>query len=147
MKNTITPFLWFNGNVGKALKFYKSIFKNVKISDVSEYKGKVFSASIKMNNQWFVLFDGGDMFKFNESISFSIECHNQKEVDYFWNKLSKGGKKSQCGWLKDPFGVSWQVTPTVLHKLLGHKDREKADRVHAAMMKMQKIDIKKLKNA
>jgi predicted 3-demethylubiquinone-9 3-methyltransferase (glyoxalase superfamily) len=157
----ITPFLWFNGNAEEAAKFYTSIFKNSKIGRILRYDeetarvsqsgraaGSVLTIEFEIEGQKFVALNGGPQFKFNESISFVVNCETQKEVDYFWGKLTAdGGEESQCGWLRDKFGVSWQVTPTVLIDMLHDKDPEKAERVMKAMLHMQKIDIKKLKEA
>src|SRR6266550_9534411 len=151
----ITPFLWFDGQAEEAAKFYVSIFKNSQIGTISRYgdvgpgpKGSVMTVKFQIEGQEFVALNGGPMFKFNESISFVINCETQEEVDYFWGKLAAdGGEESQCGWLKDKFGLSWQVTPTLLIDMLHDKDPEKAERVMNAMLDMQKIEISKLKAA
>ena len=155
----ITPFLWFDHQAEEAAKFYTSIFKNSKIGRVLRYDkeaakaagrplGSVLTVEFEIEAQKFVALNGGPEFKFNESISFVVNCETQEEVDYYWAKLTAdGGKKSQCGWLKDKFGVSWQVTPTVLIDMLHDKDATKAGRVMKAMLQMQKIDIKSLKEA
>ena len=157
----ITPFLWFTDNAEEAVKFYTSIFKNSKVGRILRYSedvaklsqsgmpaGSVLTIEFEIEAQKFVALNGGPEFKFNESISFVVNCETQKEVDYFWEKLtSDGGEESQCGWLRDKFGVSWQVTPTVLIDMLHDKDSEKAQRVMKAMLQMQKIDIEKLKAA
>jgi predicted 3-demethylubiquinone-9 3-methyltransferase (glyoxalase superfamily) len=157
----ITPFLWFKDNAEEAAKFYTSIFKNSKIGRILRYSeevaevsqsgqpaGSVLTIEFEIEGQKFVALNGGPEFKFNESISFVVNCETQKEVDYFWEKLTAdGGEESQCGWLKDKFGVSWQVTPTVLIDMLHDKDPEKAERVMNAMLQMQKIEIPKLKAA
>jgi predicted 3-demethylubiquinone-9 3-methyltransferase (glyoxalase superfamily) len=157
----IAPFLWFKDNAEEAAKFYTSIFKNSKIGRILRYSeevakvsqsgqpaGSVLTIEFEIEGQKFVALNGGPEFKFNESISFVVNCETQKEVDYFWEKLTAdGGEESQCGWLRDKFGVSWQVTPTVLIDMLHDKDPEKAERVMKAMLHMQKIDIKKLKEA
>jgi predicted 3-demethylubiquinone-9 3-methyltransferase (glyoxalase superfamily) len=157
----ITPFLWFDGRAEDAAKFYTSIFKNSKIGRILRYGeevakvsesgqpvGSVLTIEFEIEGQNFVALNGGPQFKFNESISLVINCETQKEVDYFWEKLTAGGgEESACGWLKDKFGVSWQVTPTVLIDMLHEKDAAKAERVMHAMLQMKKIDIKTLKDA
>jgi len=157
---TITPFLWFDDKAEEAMKFYVSVFSSVygkkssKITGVARYgdagpgpKGTVMTAAFKLNGQEFIALNGGPQFKFTEAVSFVINCKTQKEVDYFWQKLSEGGEESMCGWLKDRFGLSWQVVPTVLGKFLTDKDAAKAKRVMHAMLQMRKIDIKALKQA
>ncbi len=155
----ITPFLWFDDQAEEAVKFYTSVFKNSKIGRILRYSeeaakasgrpaGSVLTVEFEMEGQKFVALNGGPLFKFNESISFVVNCETQEEVDYFWEKLTAdGGEESQCGWLKDKFGLSWQVTPTVLIDMLHDKDSEKAERVMKAMLQMQRIDIEKLKVA
>ena len=157
----ITPFLWFDGNAEEAAKFYTSIFKNSKVGRILRYDeevakvsqsgqpaGSVLTIEFEIEGQKFVALNGGPQFKFNESISFVVNCETQKEVDYFWEKLTAdGGEESQCGWLRDKFGVSWQVTPTVLIDMLHDKDAKKSERVMKAMLQMQKIDIEKLEAA
>jgi predicted 3-demethylubiquinone-9 3-methyltransferase (glyoxalase superfamily) len=155
----ITPFLWFDGQAEDAANFYTSVFKNSKIDRILRYTeeaaektghpvGSVLTIEFEIEGQKFVALNGGPLFKFNESVSFVINCETQEEVDYFWEKLTAdGGEESQCGWLKDKFGVSWQVTPTVLIDMLHDKDPEKAERVMNAMLEMQKIEIPKLKAA
>jgi predicted 3-demethylubiquinone-9 3-methyltransferase (glyoxalase superfamily) len=155
----ITPFLWFDNRAEEAAKFYVSVFKNSKIGRILRYDetsskaagrpaGSVLTVEFEIEGQKFVALNGGPDFKFNESVSFVINCEAQEEVDYFWQKLTAGGgKESECGWLKDKFGVSWQVTPTVLIDMLNDKDPKKAGRVMKAMMQMQKIEINKLKAA
>jgi predicted 3-demethylubiquinone-9 3-methyltransferase (glyoxalase superfamily) len=150
----ITPFLWFDNNAEEAMNFYTSIFKNSKIGGLTRYgeagpgpKGTVMTGTFVLEGQEFIVLNGGPLFKFTEAISFVIDCQSQEEVDHFWNKLSEGGQKSRCGWLKDKFGLSWQVVPSILSQLLGDKDPQKAKRVMNAMMKMDKIVIKDLKNA
>ena len=154
----ITPFLWFNDQAQEAANFYTSIFKNSKIGRILRYDeeaakvsqsgrpaGSVLTIEFEIEGQKFVALNGGPQFKFTESISFVVNCETQKEVDYFWEKLTAdGGEESQCGWLRDKFGVSWQVTPTVLIDMLHDKDAKKSERVMKAMLQMQKIDIKKL---
>jgi predicted 3-demethylubiquinone-9 3-methyltransferase (glyoxalase superfamily) len=150
----IVPFLWFDTQAEEAAKFYVSLFKNSKIGAVSRYgeagpgpKGTAMSVSFQLNGQDFYALNGGPLFKFTEAISLYINCETQEEVDELWEKLSAGGSKSQCGWLKDRYGLSWQVIPTALGKLLGDKDPAKAKRVMEAMLKMTKIEIKKLEQA
>jgi len=138
----ITPFLWFDGQAGEAAKFYTSIFKNSKIESLSP-----MSATFHLDGVKFLALNGGPQFKFTEAISFLVSCGTQKEIDYFWEKLSAGGKKSRCGWLKDKFGVSWQIIPPILGELLNDEDDEKSRRVMQAMLRMDKIDIKELKKA
>jgi predicted 3-demethylubiquinone-9 3-methyltransferase (glyoxalase superfamily) len=143
----ITPFLWFDGNIEKAVKFYASVFKGTKLLGGHGAGAGAMSASIRVNGQDLILFNGGPHYKFSPAISLFISCHTQKEVDYYWERLAKGGKKGRCGWLSDPFGLSWQVVPDTLGELMGDKDPVKAGRVMQAMMKMDKLDIKGLKAA
>jgi predicted 3-demethylubiquinone-9 3-methyltransferase (glyoxalase superfamily) len=150
----ITPFLWFDGQAEEAMNFYVSIFKNSKIGKVSRYgdagpgpKGSVMSATFELDGQEFYALNGGPHFKFTPAISFFIHCETQQEVDDFWDKLSAGGRKDRCGWLQDKFGLSWQVIPSALGKMLGDKDPEKSKRVMMAMMKMDKIVIEELQRA
>jgi len=134
----VTPFLMFNNNAEEAMKFYVSIFKNSKIID---------NGTFEIDGQQFLVFNGGPYFKFSEGISLFIDCDTQQEVDHLWEKLSSGGEKSQCGWLKDKFGVSWQVVPSVLMKMLNDPDPVKSKRVMDAMLQMNKIIIKDLEKA
>ncbi|RDC62351.1 VOC family protein [Adhaeribacter pallidiroseus] len=150
----ITPFLWFDNQAEEAMQHYTSIFKNSRINSVSRYgeggpgpKGTVMTASFSLNGQEFVALNGGPLYKFTEAISFVINCETQEEIDDLWEKLSAGGEEGRCGWLKDKFGLSWQIVPPVLSKLLGDPDRAKANRVMQAMLKMKKIDIPTLKQA
>ena len=151
----ITPFLWFDNQAEEAMRFYTSVFKNSKAGKVTYYgdgapmpKGTVMTASFELEGTEFTALNGGPIFKFTEAVSFWIACKNQEEVDYYWEKLiAGGGEPSQCGWLKDKFGLSWQVVPTVLIELLNDRDRAKANRVMQAMLTMKKIDIKKLQEA
>ena len=145
---TITPFLWFDNNAEEAMNFYASIFKNSKIGTVARYgdagpgpKGTVMTAEFSLEGTEFVALNGGPHFTFNEAVSFVVNCETQEEVDYFWEKLSEGGQKSRCGWLKDKFGLSWQITPTILTELINNPDQAKADRVMKAMLQMDKIEI------
>ena len=151
---TITPYLWFDDQAEEAMKLYCSIFKDSKIGEVSRYgeggpgpKGKVMTANFRLLGQDFIALNGGPQFKFNESISFLVNCDSQQEVDELWAKLTDGGEESQCGWLKDRYGLSWQIVPRALPELLNHKDPEKAQRAMQAMLGMKKIDIAALKRA
>jgi predicted 3-demethylubiquinone-9 3-methyltransferase (glyoxalase superfamily) len=154
----ITPFLWFNDNAEEAVKFYTSIFKKSKIGKIARYDeagekaagrpaGSVMTIEFEIEGQDFIALNGGPHFKFNEAVSFVVSCKTQTEVDYYWNKLSAGGKEVQCGWLKDKFGLSWQIVPTILGELMSDKDPVKSQRVMEAMLKMVKLDINKLKAA
>ena len=155
---TITPFLWFNDQAEEAARFYTSIFKKSRIGKVTRYDkaaekvagrpaGSVMTVEFQLAGQEFVALNGGPQFQFTEAISFVVSCKTQAEVDWFWKKLSAGGKKVQCGWLKDKYGVSWQVVPTILGELLSGKDPARSGRVMQAMLKMVKLDIQKLKQA
>ena len=146
---TITPFLWFDGKAAEAAEFYTSIFKNSKIVSKSPGPdGKPMLVSFQLDGQSFVGLNGGPMFTFTEAVSFSIKAETQEEIDYFWGNLTAGGgQESRCGWLKDKFGLSWQVVPPVLGQLMGDKDPAKAGRVMQAMLKMNKIIIADLKRA
>ncbi|HJQ80480.1 MAG TPA: VOC family protein [Lacipirellulaceae bacterium] len=159
MKN-ITPCLWFDSEAEEAAKFYTSIFKNSKIGHIARYSeagyeihqkppGSAMSIEFELNGQPFMGLNGGPMFKFNEAISFQVLCENQEEVDYYWDKLSQGGDKNaqQCGWLKDKFGLSWQIVPTALIEMLKDKNAKKSQAVMTAMLQMKKIEIGKLKEA
>jgi predicted 3-demethylubiquinone-9 3-methyltransferase (glyoxalase superfamily) len=154
----ITPFLWFDDKAEEAAKFYASIFKNSKIGKITRYEeeaakptgrpaGSVMTVEFQLDGQDFVALNGGPIFKFTEAVSFVVNCENQEEVDYFWKKLSAGGEESRCGWLKDKFGLSWQVVPTVLIEMLADKDVARAKRVMHAMLQMDKIDIPALQKA
>ena len=150
----ITPFLWFDTHAQEAMDFYVSVFKNSKVISVTRYgeggpgpKGTVMTAKILLDGQEFVLLNGGPQFSFSQAISFVVNCASQDEVDWFWEKLSKGGEKQPCGWLKDKFGVSWQVVPVVLQEMLTDTDPQKSQRVMMALLQMGKIDIQKLKQA
>jgi predicted 3-demethylubiquinone-9 3-methyltransferase (glyoxalase superfamily) len=144
----ITPFLWYDKEAEEAAKFYVSIFKNSKLGETMPGPdGTVMGLSFTLDGQEFRALNGGPMFKFSPAISFFVDCKTQQEVDELWDKLSAGGEKQQCGWLKDKYGVSWQIIPTVLGKMLRDKDRGKAQKAMQAMLKMQKIDIKGLEAA
>jgi predicted 3-demethylubiquinone-9 3-methyltransferase (glyoxalase superfamily) len=150
----ITPFLWYDDKAEEAADFYVSIFKNSKVLGVTRYgeagpgpKGTVMIVEFQLEGQEFVALNAGPRFKFTEAISFVVNCETQEEVDYFWQKLSEGGAESQCGWLKDKYGLSWQVVPTILAELMQDKDPEKSQRVMKAMLQMKKIDIPTLKRA
>ena len=150
----ITPFLWFDGKAEEAAKFYTSIFKNSKIRGVARYPegspgpaGTVMTVGFELDGQEFTALNGGPIFKFNEAVSFVVHCATQAEVDEYWNKLLEGGEESQCGWLKDKFGVSWQIVPDILIEMLQDKDTEKSKRVMQAMLGMKKLDIGGLKRA
>jgi predicted 3-demethylubiquinone-9 3-methyltransferase (glyoxalase superfamily) len=154
MPQKITPFLWFDSNAEEAADFYVSVFPNSEITEVSRYgeagprvAGSVMVVSFRLDGQEFSALNGGPEFTFNEAVSFVIECANQDVVDYYWTKLTDEGEPGPCGWLKDKFGVSWQVNPTVLTQMLQDEDRERADRVMQAMLQMGKIDIAKLEEA
>jgi predicted 3-demethylubiquinone-9 3-methyltransferase (glyoxalase superfamily) len=146
----IVPFLWFDTQAEEAMNFYCSVFKNSKVKHVSRSgpDGPVFSVSFILDGQHFNAFNAGPMFKFNESISFFVNCEDQAEVDYFWNKfIEDGGQESRCGWLKDKFGLSWQIVPRKLGELMSDKDADKAKRVVESMMGMKKIIISDLEEA
>src|ERR1700682_4362801 len=145
----ITPFLWFDGKAEEAMNFYVSIFKNSKIVSVSRMGqgGVVSGGTFQLDGQEFHALNGGPQFTFTPAISLFVNCETQEEVDELWEKLSAGGEKGRCGWLKDKFGLSWQIIPTALGQLLGDKNRAKANRVMKAMLQMDKIDIKDLNHA
>jgi predicted 3-demethylubiquinone-9 3-methyltransferase (glyoxalase superfamily) len=156
----ISPCLWFDNKAEEAARFYTSIFKNSKIGKISRYgkegyefhrkpPGTVMTVEFELQGQPFTALNGGPMFKFNEAISFQVNCDSQEELDYFWEKLSEGGdeKAQQCGWLKDKYGVSWQIVPTVLGEMLQDKDPQRSERVMKALLQMKKLDIKGLKQA
>jgi predicted 3-demethylubiquinone-9 3-methyltransferase (glyoxalase superfamily) len=156
----ITPFLWFDKQAEEAARFYTSIFENSRMGRISRYgkegfeihgrpEGTVMTVEFEILGQPFTALNGGPIFKFNEAVSFQVLCQTQEEVDYYWGNLSRGGdeKAQQCGWLKDRYGLSWQVVPAVLGELLNDPDREKSQRVMKAMLQMKKIDIKRLKQA
>ena len=151
----ITPFLWFDDKAEEAMNFYVSIFKNSKVGNVTRYgdagpgpKGTVMSATFQLDGQDFFALNGGPLFKFTEAISFFVNCDTQEEVDELWEKLMAGGGSPQrCGWLKDKYGLSWQIIPKALGEMLGDKDPQKSQRVMQAMLQMNKIDIQRLKEA
>jgi len=150
----ITPFLWFDTQAEEAAKFYASIFPNSRILKTARYgeagpgpKGSVMTVEFELDGQRMIALNGGPHFKFTEAISLSVDCRDQKEVDHYWSKLSQGGQESMCGWLKDRYGLSWQVNPAILGELLADPDAKKAKRVMEAMLKMKKIDIAALKRA
>jgi len=151
----ITPFLWYDNQAEEAANFYVSIFKNSRVLGVTRYgksgpgpEGSVLTAAFELEGQKFTALNGGPRFTFNESVSFVVNCETQEEIDYFWEKLSSdGGQESQCGWLKDKFGLSWQVVPTILPELITSKDAKKSERVMQALMQMKKLDLAKLKQA
>jgi prepilin-type processing-associated H-X9-DG protein len=141
----ITPFLWLDGHVGEAIEFYRSVFKKSKVLSVSRNRRNVQSATLRLNGQELILFNGGPHYKLTPAFSLMVQCQTQKEVDYHWAKLTTGGEESRCGWLVDKFGLSWQVVPEILFTLLNDKNPLKSGRSMAAMLKMRKLDIKALK--
>jgi predicted 3-demethylubiquinone-9 3-methyltransferase (glyoxalase superfamily) len=145
----ITPFLWFDTQAEEAMNFYVSLFKNSKVLGVSHGPdGKAFTVSFELDGQEFMGLNAGPQFKFNEAVSMFVNCEDQAEVDYFWNALTAGGgKESMCGWLKDKYGLSWQIVPKQLGELMGDPDPEKSQRVMQAMLKMQKIIVADLEKA
>jgi predicted 3-demethylubiquinone-9 3-methyltransferase (glyoxalase superfamily) len=152
--NGITPCLWFDTEGEEAARFYTSVFPNSKILDVARYgsagprpEGTVMTVTFELDGLEFVALNGGPQFTFNEAISFQVMCESQDEVDTYWSKLSEGGEEGPCGWLKDKFGLSWQIVPTRLTELIGDPDREKSQRVMAAMLEMGKIEIDELEAA
>src|SRR5262245_5329068 len=154
VKQKITTFLWFDKEAEEAAHFYISIFGNSKVLNIARYgdagpgpKGTVMAVTFQLEGQEFVALNGGPQFKFTEAISLVVNCESQKEVDELWSKLAAGGEESQCGWLKDKYGLSWQITPTVLLRLIQDPDPAKAKRVMEAMLQMKKIDIARLKQA
>jgi predicted 3-demethylubiquinone-9 3-methyltransferase (glyoxalase superfamily) len=150
----ITPFLWFDGNAEDAMNFYVSVFKKSKVVSVRRYgkagpgkEGSVMTGTFQIDGQEFFVLNGGPQYKFTPAISLFVNCETQQEVDELWDKLSAGGRKDRCGWLQDKFGLSWQIIPSDLGKLLSDKDPKKAGSVMQAMLQMDKIDINKLKQA
>jgi predicted 3-demethylubiquinone-9 3-methyltransferase (glyoxalase superfamily) len=155
---SITPFLWFDKDAEEAMNFYTSIFPNSKIKNVQRYgkegeavsgmpEGSIMTATFELNGQEFTAINGGPIYKFTEAVSFLVECDSQEEVDHFWNALTAGGEEVQCGWLKDKFGLSWQIIPSLLGKLMSDPDPVKSGRVMQAMLQMKKIDCAKLQAA
>jgi predicted 3-demethylubiquinone-9 3-methyltransferase (glyoxalase superfamily) len=152
--NKITPFLWFDDKAEEAMNLYVSVFKNSKVLDISRYgkdapfpEGTAFVVTFQLDGQQVMAMNAGPQFKFTEAISMYVNCETQAEVDILWEKLSEGGEQGQCGWLKDKYGLSWQIVPTALGTLMNDKDPEKAKRVMQAMLQMRKIDINLLKQA
>ena len=150
----ITPCLWFDTEGEEAAQFYTSVFPNSRIVEVTRYgsagprpEGTVMTVSFELDEQRFIALNGGPDFTFNEAISLEVDCETQNEVDSYWNALTEGGEEGPCGWLKDKYGVSWQIVPKVLTELIGDPDQEKAQRVMAAMLKMRKIEIDELEKA
>jgi predicted 3-demethylubiquinone-9 3-methyltransferase (glyoxalase superfamily) len=151
---TITPWLWFDTQADEAAQFYTSVFPNSRIVEVTHYgsagprpEGMVMTVSFELDGQRFAALNGGPDFTFNEAISFLVDCESQDEVDHYWSTLSDGGQEGPCGWLKDRYGVSWQIVPTALGRLLADPDREKAQRVMKAMLSMGKMEIAELERA
>ena len=154
IRQRITPFLWFNDQAEEAVNFYCSIFKNSSVNKTSRYgeggpgtPGQVMTMSFTLDGQEFIALNGGPMFTFNESVSFVVNCDTQEEIDHYWNKLTAGGSEVQCGWLKDKFGLSWQVVPAALGKMASDPDKTKSGRMMQALMKMKKLDITALEKA
>lgn len=156
--HTITPHLWFDTQAEEAANFYVSVFKNSKVTSVVRYtkaaanvagrpEGSVLTVGFELNGQKFLALNGGPIFSFSEAISFVIDCASQEEVDEYWSKLSEGGEEGECGWLKDKYGLSWQIVPTALGTMLADPDAEKAERVMRAMLQMRKLDLPKLEEA
>ena len=150
----ITPFLWFNSNAEEAANFYASVFKNSKVKAVTRYsgagpgpKGSVMTVNFELDGQEFTALNGGPQFTFTEAVSFVVHCDTQQDVDYYWEKLTAGGRESQCGWLKDKYGLSWQIVPKALPRLLQQTDPKKAQRVVQALLQMKKLDVGALERA
>ena len=150
----ITPCLWFDDRLEEAINFYSSIFSDLEVLNMNRYPegtpdlaGKVLTATFRMAGQTFIGLNGGPLFKYTEAVSFSIDCESQEEIDYYWNRLTEDGKESMCGWLKDKFGLSWQVVPSELGEWIYNAEAEKAQRAMQALFKMKKIDIETLKLA
>lgn len=154
----IMPCLWFDGKAEEAARFYTSIFKDSKITDIAHYgpaasaasgmpDGSVMTVVFEINGQEFMGLNGGPAFKFTEAVSFVVRCKNQEEIDEYWSKLTQGGEPGVCGWLKDKYGLSWQIAPASMDKWLNDKDRERSDRVMAALIRMKKLDMKALEDA
>jgi len=155
---TITPFLWFDTEAEQAAKFYASIFDNSRIKRINRYgrvgrevhgrdAGSVLTVEFEIAGQPFIALNGGPQFKFNEAVSFQVACETQDEIDYFWSKLSHGGREGQCGWLKDKYGLSWQIVPSALPRMLADAGGAKSERVMAALMQMKKFDLPALERA
>ncbi len=158
MMQKITPCLWFDNQAEEAMNFYVSIFKNSKVGYTTQYgnegakisgrpKGSVMTVTFQLDGQEFMALNGGPYFKFTEAVSFIIHCESQEEIDELWEKLSEGGEKGQCGWLKDQYGLSWQIVPTMLGEMMLDRDSEKTNRVMDAILQMKKLDIKRLQQA
>lgn len=154
MQQKIIPFLWFNENAEEAAKFYVSIFKNSKVLSINYYPpesggkdGRVMTVKFALDGEEFVALNGGPQFTFTEAISFWVKCDTQEEIDYFWEKLSEGGEKSECGWLKDKFGLSWQIVPSSIEELISEEDPARKNRVLKEVWQMQKLDLKTLEEA
>ncbi len=156
--NKITPFLWFDNQAEQAAKFYTSVFKKSKVVKIARYDkagekaagrpaGSVMTVEFEIEGQRFIALNGGPLFKFTEAVSFVVSCKTQKEVDYYWQKLSAGGKEVQCGWLRDKYGLSWQIVPTILSEFFSDRDKAQSQRVMQAMLQLVKLDIKTLKRA
>ena len=152
--NKISPFLWFDTQAEEAARFYVSVFKNSRLGKITRYgagspgpAGTVMTAEFELEGESFIALNGGPQFQFSEAVSFSVDCKSQEEVDYFWDKLGDGGQPGPCGWLKDKFGLSWQINPAILGQLLSDPDAAKAKRVMDAMLKMSKIEIAELQRA
>lgn len=150
----ITPFLWFDGNAEDAILFYTTVFKDSKVLGTTRYgemgsgpAGSLMTATFALNGQEFMVLNGGPQFKFTEAISFFLRCETQQEIDEYWDKLSAGGEQLPCGWVKDKFGLCWQIVPTVLERMLNDKDPRRSQRVMHAMLKMRKLDIETLQEA
>ncbi len=154
----ITPFLWFDDKAEEAANFYVSVFKNSRVGDITRYgddgakasgrpKGTVMTVAFQLDGQEFVALNGGPQFKFTEAVSFVVDCKTQEEIDNFWQKLSAGGEEGPCGWLKDRYGLSWQIVPVVLSELMNDRDPAKSQRVMKAMLQMKKLDMKILQEA
>jgi predicted 3-demethylubiquinone-9 3-methyltransferase (glyoxalase superfamily) len=154
MQKKITPFLWFDGNAEEAANFYVSIFKNSKVLGVSHYgkdapgdAGTVMTVGFVLDGEQFIALNAGPTYKFSEAVSFLVSCDTQEEIDELWEKLSEGGEQRECGWLKDKFGLSWQIVPSLVTKMLGEGDQVKVDRVTKALWQMNKLDLKVLEKA
>ncbi|MEO8635518.1 MAG: VOC family protein [Gemmatimonadales bacterium] len=143
----VTPFLWFDGQAEEAMHFYVGIFQNSKVLGVNGPPGQAFSVTFELDGQKFHALNGGPQYTFSPAVSFLVNCETQSEVDDLWSKLTAGGSEEPCGWLKDRYGLSWQIVPSILGRLIGDKDREKAGRAIQAMLKMKKLDIAGLQRA